>query len=115
MAMTVRNVMASVPAALQQKGLTLGQIRKQFMMAGYGPTKVEKRTKELLESAQIQSDGRKDENGSMLFFCIYWPNSGMKCDMDRVASYYYEDHNHTILVRRDGRKQAWFLEQNLNA
>lgn len=109
MAMTVRNVMASVPPALQRSGMTLNQVRAQFMMAGYGPTKVEKRTKELMVSAQLQSDGRRDECGRMLFFCIYWPNSGMKCDMDRVGSYFYEDHNHTRLIRSDGREQAWLL------
>lgn len=111
MAKTVRNVMASVSPERQKTGLTMEEIRRLFMMAGYGTTKMAKRTRELLESAQIQSDGRTNEEGQRLFFCIYWPNSGMECDLSRVGSCMYQDHNHTDLIRLDGRENAWNLSE----
>ena len=103
--------MAAVSPERQKTGLTIEEIRTLFMVAGYGTTKVMKRTRELMESAQIQSDGRKNEQGQRLFFCIYWPNSGMKCDLSRVGSCMYEDRNHTTLVRIDGRENAWNLAE----
>lgn len=111
MAKTVRNVMASVSPEKQKIGLTIEEIRTLFMAAGYGTTKMIKRTRELMESAQIQSDGRKNEKGERLFFCIYWPSSGMECDLSRVGSCIYEDRNHTSLIRLDGRENAWDLAE----
>ena len=87
------------------------EIRTLFMMAGYGTTKMVKRTRELMATAQIQSDGRRNENGQRLFFCIYWPHSGMECDLSRVGSCVYQDRNHTNLVRLDGREEAWNLAE----
>lgn len=103
--------MASVSPERQKTGLTIEEIRQLFMMAGYGTTKMMKRTNELMESAQIQTDGRTNAEGKRLFFSIYWPNSGMKCDLSRVGSCVYLDHNHTTLERMDGRENAWNLAE----
>ena len=45
MAKTVRNVMASVSPERQKTGLTIEEIRTLFMVAGYGTTKMMKRTR----------------------------------------------------------------------
>lgn len=113
MAKSVRNVMSSVSKAQQLHGLTLDGIRREFMLAGYGVGKADKRTKELLASAQIQTDGRVDETGKMLFFCIYWPfaweHADISMDMGRVGAIEYLDARHTMLRRLDGVINAWDL------
>ena len=114
MAKTVRNVMLSVSQSKQLTGMTLEEIRTQFMIAGYGVTKAEKRTTELLVSAQIQTDGRANENGRMLFFFAYWPGAwklkDFCIDLDRIGAVEYVDARHTVLKRVDGREHAWLLE-----
>lgn len=117
MAKTVRNVMSSVSKEKQLKGMTLGEIRTEFMLAGYGVTKATKRTKELLESAQIQTDGRRNENGGLVFFCIYWPFTYtariLNLDLSRVCAVEYLDARHNELRRIDGKVNAWDLTESL--
>lgn len=114
MAKTVRNVMTSVSKNRQLTGMTLNEIRTELMLAGYGLTKADKRAKELLASAQIQTDGRTNEKGEVVYFFIYWPFAwhveGLKLDTERVGAIEYVDQRHTILRRLDGREQAWLLE-----
>lgn len=109
--------MSSVSKAEQLQGLTLREIRKHFMLAGYGVTKADKRTKELLASAQIQTDGRTDGAGNLLFFCIYWPfaydRKDIRLDLDRVGAIEYLDARHTMLRRLDGVVNAWDLTTSL--
>lgn len=109
MAMTVTNVMASIPVTKQTVGMTKDEIIATFMMAGYGLTKAEKRTNELLMSAQLQTDGSTDNNNKLLYWSIFWPYSGMVCDMSRVGAVRYEDPRHTRLVRLDGQPIYWYL------
>lgn len=113
MAKTVRNVMAGVSKDKQLRGLTLDEIRAEFMLAGYGLTKAEKRAKELLLSAQLQTDGRTDERGRILYFSIFWPwaydRDDIKLEVERVGAIEYIDARHTQLRRLDGRKQPWDL------
>lgn len=112
MAKTVRGVMTSVCKDKQITGMTAEEIRKEFMLAGYGLTKAEKRTKELIVSAQLQSDGRTNERGQTLFFYIFWPWSWktIKLDDKRIGAIEYTDPRHTILRRLDGRENVWLLE-----
>lgn len=117
MAKTVRNVMSGVSKEKQLKGMTLEEIRTEFMISGYGVTKAEKRTKELLASAQIQSDGRMTEKGSYIFFCVYWPFAyqipGLALDPSRIGAIEYLDARHTALRRLDGRVNAWLLTESI--
>lgn len=105
--------MAGVSKAAQLRGMTLEEIRREFMLAGYGVGKADKRTKELLASAQIQTDGRTNDNGRLLFFCIYWPfaydRKDITLDLDRVGAIEYLDARHTILRRLDGGVDVWNL------
>lgn len=99
--------MRAIPPIKQESGMTLEEIKTQFLMAGYGLTKAAKRVNELRVSAQIQSDGSQ-RNGELLFWCIYWPRAPLeKTDINRVGCIEYEDARHTILRRQDGLKDAW--------
>lgn len=111
MAKTVRNVMSGVSKDKQIAGMTMIEIRTEFIKAGYGLTKAEKRAKELLVSAQLQCDG-KTKDGQLVYYCIYWPfaYSIFNFDQDRVGAVEYVDARHTILRRLDGRENAWLLE-----
>lgn len=112
MAMTVTNVMASIPTVKQTAGMTKDEIIATFMMAGYGLTKAEKRTNELIWSAQLQTDGSVDAaTNKLLYWSIFWPYSGMVCDMSRVGAIKYEDPRHTRLSRLDGKGYMWYLSQ----
>lgn len=102
--------MAGVPKDKQVSGMTKDEIEMEFMMAGYGITKAKKRTNELLISAQIQSDGRTNAAGRMLYFCIYWPLGCEHTKLDRVGPIRYVDARHTILERLDGKENAWLLD-----
>lgn len=110
MAKNVRNVMAGISKDKQAAGLTLDEIRREFMLAGYGVTKADKRTKELLVSAQIQYNG-ETRGGKMVFYCIYWPMAFNIVDFNRVGAIYYMDDRHTMLRRRDGVEYAWRLTE----
>lgn len=109
MAKTVRNVMFAIPKDKQISGMTLEEIRTAFLLAGYGGTKANKRTKELLVSAQIQYTGADTARGEMLFFCVYWPYASKKVNYDRVGSYEYLDNRHTMIARKDRLIDAWNL------
>lgn len=111
MAKTVRNVMYAIPKEKQISGMTMEEIRTAFLLAGYGGTKANKRTKELMVSAQIQYTGEDTDNGEMLFYCVYWPYAAKKVNVDRVGSFEYLDQRHTQLVRQDRLIQAWDLTQ----
>lgn len=107
MAKTVVNVMRSIPPYWQERGMTLEEIKTQFIMAGYGLTKASKRVNELRMSAQIQSDGSM-RSGELVYWCIFWPKAPTnKTDMNRVGFIEYEDPRHTILRRLDGLRDAW--------
>lgn len=108
MAKTVVNVMRAVSKSKQIAGMTIEEIRQEFAKAGYGTTKVAKRTRELMVSAAIQSDGTK-RDGKLVFWCIYWPYGASKCDMSRFGTVTYVDPRHTELIRADGRENAWLL------
>lgn len=110
MAMTVTNVMASVPTARQYTGMTKDEIVATFMMAGYGITKAEKRTNELIMSAQLQTDGSTNDKQQLLFWSVFWPYSSVACDMKRIGAIKYEDPRHTRLSRMDGKNCFWYLE-----
>ncbi len=114
MAKTVRNVMMSVSKQKQMQGMTIDEIRAEFMIHGYGVTKAEKRSKELLASAQLQTDGRTNPDGKMLLFYVYWPFAwqlkDLHLDLDRIGAVEYLDARHTMLRRLDGRENAWILE-----
>lgn len=112
MAKSVRNVMAGISRDKQIAGMTLEEIRTEFMMAGYGITKAIKRTNELLVSAQIQSKGDK-RDGRNVFFCIYWPSATKIIDLSRVGMIAYEDARHTVLYRFDGKVNAWDLSEGV--
>lgn len=111
MAKTVTNVMANVPISYQTEGMTMEEVRTELMKAGYGTTKAEKRAKELLVSAQLQTDGRKNSAGEMLYFYVYWPLAYRELDLDpnRIGAVEYVDARHNILRRVDGRVQQWLL------
>ena len=111
MAKTVRNVMSSVSKDKQIAGMTMEEIRTEFMKAGYGVTKTNKRSLELLVSAQLQTNGAL-RNGRPVYYCIYWPFAYdvFPFDLDRVGTIEYVDPRHTILRRLDGRENAWLLE-----
>lgn len=111
MAKTVRNVMFAIPKDKQISGMTLEEIRTAFILAGYGGTKANKRTKELLVSAQIQYIGADTDKGEMLFYCVYWPFASKKVNFDRIGSFEYLDNRHTMIVRRDRLVNAWDLTQ----
>ena len=102
MAKSVRNVMSSISADKQIEGMTEKEIRREFMLAGYGVTKAGKRVNELKTGAFIQSDGSK-RNGDYVFWCIWWPHGYQNCDYDRVSAVEYEDDRHTTLRRVDGK------------
>lgn len=106
--------MMSVCKERQMQGMTLEQIRTELMIAGYGLTKADKRSKELLASAQIQTDGRTNEDGKTVYFYVYWPFAwqldDLHLDPDRIGAIEYVDQRHTILRRIDGRVNAWLLE-----
>lgn len=108
MAKSIRNVMSAIDAKLQISGMTETEIRTEFMKAGYGVTKAEKRTNELKVGAFIQSDGSK-QNGEYLFWCIWWPFGYEKCDFERVCGVEYEDERHTVLRRLDGKRGPVWL------
>lgn len=112
MAMTVPNVMASVPPISQHVGMTKNEIIARFQLSGYGVTKAEKRTNELIMSAQLQTDGSIAENGQLLYWSIMWPDAAINCDMGRVGAIKYEDARHTRLVRLDGKPMLWYLGES---
>lgn len=109
MAKSVRNVIAGVSKEKQLTGMTMEEIRCEFLMAGYGGTKAQKRSRELLVSAQIQYTGERNKDGLMLYFCVYWPFAAKKVDVSRVGSYTYADRAHTQIVRLDKWQNAYDL------
>ena len=108
MAKSVRNVMSSISADNQIEGMTEKEIRREFMLAGYGVTKAEKRVNELKVGAFIQSDGSK-RNGELVFWCIWWPFGYHHCDYDRMSAVEYKDDRHTMLRRVDGKEGAQWI------
>ena len=87
-------------------------------IAGFGVKKQNKRTKELITSAMLQSDGSRNEAGEILFWSPHWPWTyktpiGKKLDAKRICAIYYDDQNdprHEVPLRVDGRENAWLLE-----
>lgn len=115
MSKSAKDVIASVPKEMQIKGMTRAEILTAFTMAGYGVKKAIKRTKELIVSAQLQSDGTTDEGGRMLFWSPYWPYAwktpiGSKLRADLICAVEYYDPRHEVPIRADGRENAWLLE-----
>lgn len=119
MAKSVRNVMLDIPISRRIDGMTLEEIQSQLMLAGYGVGKAKRRTMELLESAQIQTDGRVDEKHQYLFFFIGWAEAyakeGLKLDLDRVGAVEWVDSRREVIQRLDGGKMIWDLRKSLNA
>lgn len=110
MAKSIRNVMSSIRAEDQIEGMTEKEIRREFMLAGYGVTKAAKRVNELKVGAFIQTDGTR-RDGDLVFWCIWWPFGYQHCDYDRVSAVEYEDDRHTILKRVDGKRGAQWINQ----
>lgn len=118
MGKSAKDVIASVPKETQIRGVTRKDVLTMLTLAGYGVKKTEKRTKELLVSAQLQTDGTKNDNGDLLFWSPYWPMAwkapiGKKLDTSRICAVYYDedkDPRHNYPLRVDGRQSAWFLE-----
>lgn len=119
MAKSVRNVMLDIPLSRRIDGMTMEEIQAQLMLAGYGVGKAKRRTMELLESAQIQTDGRIDEaTHQYLFFFIGWAEAytkeGLNLDLDRVGAVEWVDSRREVIQRLDGGKMVWDLRQTLN-
>lgn len=113
MAKSVVNVMRDVAPYKRYMGMTMGEIQAELQLAGYGPAKAKRRALELRESAQIQTDGRKNENGEMLFFFVGWleayTEAKIDLDITRVGAVEWVDSRKMIIRRLDGGRSVWLL------
>lgn len=113
MAKSVTNVMRDVAPYKRYTGMTMEEIQAELQLAGYGPAKAKRRAIELRESAQIQTDGRKNDRGEYIFFFVGWVEAytEAKIDLDitRVGAVEWVDSRKGEIKRLDGGRQVWLL------